>query len=376
MNGTLRAGAVRLRDGLATSMVPLAMLIAVSVLDLATGRDTVFFPFLILCPALAAVSGSPRSVLVFGVLVLPLRYALADYDNQVASVGAEYFQTNTGVFIAATVICAWVAVLRIRRERMLAAVTSVALAAQEALLPPLPERVGNLRVGMRYFGAAAEARIGGDLYAAVETPYGTRVLIGDVSGNGLGAVRTAAVVLGGYREAAQDEPDLVGVARRVEASLRRSTPGEKFTTAVFVEVREHDLALLHRGHVSPIRVTAEGVMELDAPEPGLPLGLGELAQTGTEHPACWTVPFAPGDVLVLMTDGVTEARDAHGEFYPLAERVHQLLAPWPQGDQRTERDLDAAAERIGRDLLRHVGGDRLDDDAVVLLITRDDGDAA
>jgi serine phosphatase RsbU (regulator of sigma subunit) len=370
MNGTLRTGAVRLRDSLAASVVPLAMLTAVTGLDLATGRDTVFFPFLILCPALAAVNGSPRSVLVFGMLVLPLRYALAAYDNQVSSVRAEYFQTNTGVFIAATVLCAWVARIRIRRERTLAEVTSVAMAAQEALLPPLPDRVGSIRVGMRYFGAAAEARIGGDLYAAVETPYGTRVLIGDVSGNGLGAVRTAAVVLGGYREAAHDEPDLVDVARRVELSLRRSTPGEKFTTAVFVEVREHELALLHRGHVSPIRATAEGARELDAPEPGLPLGLGELALTGAGHPACWTVPFAPGDVLVLMTDGVTEARDAAGAFYPLTDRVHQLLAPWPQRDGCPERDLDAAAERIGRDLLRHVGGDRLDDDAVVLLIAR------
>jgi hypothetical protein len=190
MNGTLRTGAVRLRDSLAASVVPLAMLTAVTGLDLATGRDTVFFPFLILCPALAAVNGSPRSVLVFGMLVLPLRYALAAYDNQVSSVRAEYFQTNTGVFIAATVLCAWVARIRIRRERTLAEVTSVAMAAQEALLPPLPDRVGSIRVGMRYFGAAAEARIGGDLYAAVETPYGTRVLIGDVSGHGLGAVRT------------------------------------------------------------------------------------------------------------------------------------------------------------------------------------------
>lgn len=75
--------------------------------------------------------------------------------------------------------------LRGRRERVLAAVRSVAEAAQHALLTPIPETVGPFRVAVRYSAAAAEARIGGDLYALVSTPYGVRLIVGDVRGKGL-----------------------------------------------------------------------------------------------------------------------------------------------------------------------------------------------
>ncbi len=74
--------------------------------------------------------------------------------------------------------------LRARRERVLAAVRSVAETAQHALLQPVPETVGPFQVAVRYSAAAAEARIGGDLYALIPTPYGVRMIVGDVRGKG------------------------------------------------------------------------------------------------------------------------------------------------------------------------------------------------
>jgi serine phosphatase RsbU (regulator of sigma subunit) len=71
-----------------------------------------------------------------------------------------------------------------------------------------------------------------------------------------------------------------------------------------------------------------------------------------------TVPLQPGDALLLYTDGVTEARDARREFYPLEERVAGLAARTGDGD---------LLDRLRDDLLRHVGAP-LDDDAALLLV--------
>jgi serine phosphatase RsbU (regulator of sigma subunit) len=205
----------------------------------------------------------------------------------------------------------------------------------------------------------------------LETPHGTRVLVGDVRGKGLGAVQTAAVVLGAFREAAYDEVRLGGVAARIEASVERHVPEGEFTTALFAEFRGPGaVELLHFGHVPPVQVTGDGTVRvLESSDPWVPLGLGRLAPG---EPTSWEVPFGAEDVLVLCTDGVVEARHHHsGEFYPLAERAGPLV----RGAAGTPAELEAAVGRLYADLLAHTGGE-LGDDALLLLISRHDGDPA
>jgi len=93
--------------------------------------------------------------------------------------------------------------------------------------------------------------------------------------------------------------------------------------------------------------------------------------------------LADDDILVLYTDGVTEARGEDDAFYPLTERVGAILAgagPCPDARDDTGRadtvradtgrdDLDAKAGAIFDDLLAHAGGS-LDDDALILLLSR------
>jgi serine phosphatase RsbU (regulator of sigma subunit) len=123
--------------------------------------------------------------------------------------------------------------------------------------------------------------------------------------------------------------------------------------------------LLHYGHVAPLRVSRGGRVEtLDPPDPWAPLGLADLVPADA-GPSPWRVRLASGDVLVLCTDGVIEARSPHdGTFYPLAERVGPLVAA-------SGHDLDAAVERVYADLLRHAGGS-LSDDVVLLLLSPHD----
>jgi serine phosphatase RsbU (regulator of sigma subunit) len=114
--------------------------------------------------------------------------------------------------------------------------------------------------------------------------------------------------------------------------------------------------MINFGHPPPLLVHAHKVTVLDSPRPEPPLGL-----CGAPVPSRPSDPFIfeAGDMLVLYTDGVIEARSPTGDFYPLAERVASLRASCP----------DALLDQIHRDLLAHTGR-RLDDDAALLAIER------
>jgi phosphoserine phosphatase RsbU/P len=79
-----------------------------------------------------------------------------------------------------------------------------------------------------------------------------RLLVGDVRGKGLDAVRLAGVVLGSFRDAAQDRPDLAQVAAALDRSVTRAIGLEDFVTAVLVQVATDGSAIvLNCGHPAP-----------------------------------------------------------------------------------------------------------------------------
>ncbi|GAB7180614.1 PP2C family protein-serine/threonine phosphatase [Kitasatospora sp. Ki12] len=345
-----------------------AAMLLVALADFLSGKDRYLAPLMTVVPTVAALTLRPRELLAVCAVGLLAVFGLSHYD-QVDNINDARFLYGAMVsYLVVTLFSAWVAKLRMRRAAAFAAVSSVAEAAQRALLRLPGPTVGPLRLAVRYVSAADASQIGGDLYSALETPHGTRVAVGDVRGKGLAAVQTAAVVLGAFREAAYDEAGLRGVAARIEASVERHVPDGEFTTALFAEFRSPGvMELLQYGHVPPIRVDGEGHAHvLDAPDPWVPLGLGRLA---SGEPTTWGQAFGPEDVLVLCTDGVIEARHRRsGEFYPLAERVGPLV----RDAARSAGELEAAVERVYGDLLAHTGGE-LRDDALLLLITRTDG---
>ncbi|KQV20611.1 MULTISPECIES: PP2C family protein-serine/threonine phosphatase [unclassified Kitasatospora] len=344
----------------------LALVLVVAV-DLATGRESYLAPLMVVVPSLAALTLRPLELLVVCLLGFGALIGLGHYDQVTDLNNGQFLFGAVVSYVVLSVFSAWVARIRMRRAAAFAAVSSVAEAAQRALLRPPGPAVGPLRLAVRYASAADAARIGGDLYSVLETPHGTRLLVGDVRGKGLGAVQTAAVVLGAFREAAYDESGLLSVAARVEASVERHVPDGEFTTALFAEVyRPGAVELLHFGHVPPIMVARDGtVTMLEASDPWVPLGLGRLA---TGEPQTMEAAFGPEDVLVLCTDGVIEARHHRsGEFYPLAERVGPLV----REAARSAAELEVAVGRLYADLLEHAGGE-LGDDALLLLISRTD----
>jgi serine phosphatase RsbU (regulator of sigma subunit) len=212
--------------------------------------------------------------------------------------------------------------------------------------------------------ATAAARIGGDLYEVISTPGGVRLILGDVLGKGLDAVRTANMVLGAYREAAYEAADLVEIAARIERSMSNQAPEQEFVTAVLAEIRPcaGEIEILSCGHPAPLLVREGAAEPAESLAPGLPLGLSSLGP-GCRVSRTW--PFGPGDQVLFYTDGISEARDQAGAFFPMS-----ACGPILAGN-----DPEQALDFLRGQVERHVGH-TLTDDAALLLVTGVPSDAA
>ncbi|MFD7915199.1 PP2C family protein-serine/threonine phosphatase [Streptomyces sp. NPDC059752] len=282
----------------------------------------------------------------------------------------------------------------------------IAGAAQRALLRPLPVRIDGLVPAAAQLSASRGAAVGGDLYEAVPTAYGIRVVIGDVRGHGLPALGTAAAVLGAFREGAYDEPSLDGVLRRMERALGRhvrdraradpdSAAAEEFVTVLLLQIAgDGTLLALNCGHPWPYLIRPAPVPEHCAVRSGgsVPDPVNSSARPvfedrvraapgstqirllvgGETIPPLGVLPvpaevrpracgeLRPGETLFLYTDGAEDARDRAGRFFDLAGVLAREAAATPA---RLVAGVHAA-------LLRHTGG-RLADD-VALLVLRND----
>ena len=305
-------------------------------------------PFLSIGPLLAAagLGAAPAAALTAYAVALALLVELTlawppalDGLMDVAAVG----------MIGA--LCAMIAARRAQREQSLAQVTRVAEAAQRAVLRPLPEEIGGVRLAARYQSAGEEALIGGDFFDAEHTVHGTRLLVGDVRGKGLEAVWLVVTALTAFRQAAWRHEDLEEVALDLDRAVCQQLGAEDFVTAVLAEFTPGgELRLVNCGHPPPLLLRAGAVEVLEDPGATTPLGLDP-------NPKAVRWQLAAGDRLLLHTDGLVEARGPDGRYFPLQDRAGRLLAGGA---------LDAALEALMRAVLEHAGG-RLNDDLAVIL---------
>ncbi|MCK1820790.1 serine/threonine-protein phosphatase [Streptomyces sp. XM83C] len=243
-------------------------------------------------------------------------------------------------------------------------------------LRPPPTAVAGLRTAAAQIAADGTAR-GGDLYDVVATRHGVRAVMGDVRGHGIAARGTAAAVLTGFRDAAPDEPDLGRLLRRLDRALARhlrtraghpapgpdpAAPddGEEFVTLVLLEISgDGTLRALDCGHPWPHRVTGTRVEPLSRSDPLPPLGLFPLPEDlPVQHPP----PLLPGELLVLHTDGVEDARDSQGRFFPLRDTLARAARTRPVTPE-------AVVGTVLSEVRRHAAGRPTDDMALLALGT-------
>ncbi|WP_257232032.1 PP2C family protein-serine/threonine phosphatase [Streptomyces sp. Rer75] len=338
---------------------PAILLLGGIAFDLAAPAPYTASPFFAAAPLVAASLFPLRRTIITTVLALTAVCLLAELHGV-----RDPTQAATEIATVATVALLALVINRVvrRGDRRLASARGIAEAAQRAVLPVPPARIAGLDVAARYVAAEQYAAIGGDLYAVQDTPHGVRLIVGDVRGKGLQAVEVVAVLIGAFREAAEQEATLEGLAGRLERALRREGARraeleafEGFTTAVLGEIPRGDstLRLINRGHPAPLLLPGDGAVRRLEPETvALPLGMGEL---GAWPDRVTELRFPEDATLLLFTDGVTEARDRHGTFYAPEERLRGRRFTGPGGL------LDALVE----DVALHAGGETADDMALL-----------
>ncbi|UWS70199.1 PP2C family protein-serine/threonine phosphatase [Streptomyces noursei] len=199
------------------SFLPTTMIVCGILWNLLSPREYWGDYLLVAAVTVAGALLSLRHTIVAGVAVVAVEAALLFAGGYLGNVTATAIELANLAFTG--LIAVGVNRVVARHGRRLATVRSVAEAAQRAVLPPPPARVGPLAVAALYKAAQIEALIGGDAYAVQDTPYGTRLLIADVRGKGMGAVGVVAVLIGAFRVEADQAPDLAALARRLERAL-------------------------------------------------------------------------------------------------------------------------------------------------------------
>ncbi|MFI8307605.1 SpoIIE family protein phosphatase [Streptomyces sp. NPDC085927] len=398
---------------------PLLLLVTIAVIDYHTIGEFRIISWIVLVPGIASALCGVWGTAVFAVLSIAT-FAIVDnaWPHEFQTGLPDFILVTVGGFLA-TLACA----VRVRGERRALHLRNVADTVRRTVLRPLPPFWGGLEHAGVYLASDAGARVGGDFYDIQPGPYGTRVLVGDVQGKGLGAVETAAALLGTFREAGFHEPELTVVAERLEERMLRHrryaaalgrAEGDRFATAVLLSFPVDRPAMTGArparppasgpgtagpgtagpgtvgpgtvgpgtvgpgtagagtveavvfGHEPPLAVGPGGVRPLPVTG-GLPLGLRELDPVPVR---VHRLPLAADETLLLVTDGVTEARDAAGTFYPLAEDVARAVA---RDARAAEPARLAVVVRDGT--LRHSGG-HLNDDTTAFAVRRTGGPGA
>ncbi len=313
------------RAGVGAALVLLAV---VSAVESAERPQADYVGLLAAVPFVAAIFAVWQMVLATGVLATVVGAVFVGLagtqnglvDTQSGMVGL----VNLMGIVLATGVAAAGATIRERQAEKIADLLRLASVAQQAVLRPIGPQVGALAVSGRYISATAAADIGGDLYEALNTPYGVRIIIGDVRGKGLDAVRLASIVLGSYRHVAYERADLKSIVQDLDRAVARSVGDEDFVTAALVEERGGTLTIVNCGHPAPLLLRRGRVIPLEPPAPAPPLGFMPEVKARVER-------LEPGDRLLLFTDGLGEAR-REGEFFPTADRAWRLLGHGTVGD--------------------------------------------
>jgi phosphoserine phosphatase RsbU/P len=169
--------------------------------------------------------------------------------------------------------------------------------------------------------------IGGDFFDLVYTERGLSLIVADVSGKGVSAAVVASILQGMlYSQLARDSslPEMIAAVNRF---LCEKVGGQKYATLVIARLLgSGELELINCGHVPPLLVSGESITKLE--DGNLPVGLVSAAEFQATR-----LQLKPGDRLVLVTDGVTEAEDAEGEFFGMERLESCSKAGFPAIEQ-------------------------------------------
>ena len=228
---------------------------------------------------------------------------------------------------------------------------SIAAAIQQGLMAVTIPEVPFARLSGRNLSCK---EIGGDFFDAVNTPTGLAVVLADVSGKGVSAALLASILQGMVYSHLIAGMPLTEIVTALNRFFTQKHIGEKYATMIIARLRhDGELEYVNCGHVPPVWICNQEVLR---PSHGnLPVGL--LADATYESDRC---QMKPGDRLIMVTDGVTEAENARGDMFD-SDRL-ELVA----GKSLSMDDILAAVADF-------CGGTPLNDDCTVVEIVYSGG---
>ena len=219
---------------------------------------------------------------------------------------SKYRLPFTGLLVIVLII--FVRFLRIHRDQeRVSSELAAARSVQELMIPHEQLVTPGFEVDSVYNPAT---EVGGDFFHVQPTPDGgLLVVIGDVAGHGLKAAMNVSMLMGAMRRTSERSP-----AKILESLNRVLTGSESFTTcqAAFFAANG-EVVLSNAGHLPPY---------LNSQEVNIPGGLPLGVLPDNTYPEI-RLYLHPGDRLLLMSDGVVEARHPNGELFGF-DRVHNL----------------------------------------------------
>ena len=287
-------------------------------------------------------------------------------DRVIGMIAAQSYEkpnvfTNEHVDILSTIAAQ--AAIAIENARLLEAVAqqerlrqelALARKIQQSLLPE-PPQIPGLFIEGRCLQAA---ETGGDLFDFILIDeHHLGIAIGDVTGKGMPAALLMATVRSVLRAQAQSRSDPAEVLRVVNRVMYGDTRGKSFVTLAYgvLDTRTWTFTFAIAGHLSPLLCGEQGEPVYLVDSARLPLG-SQAEMEYSNH----RQTLQPGQVIVLYTDGVIEARDPHAQMLGF-ERLQEIVAHQPG-----ERLIDTILERT----TQFTGPLALEDDLTLVVIQR------
>ena len=289
---------------------------------------------------------------VLGILYADTTNPIHHYNNDFLRLFATF-----GNIIASRLLNYTLLQERQEKEKLEAELDRASNIQKNLLAKQIPELTGY---SIHPFQEQCQA-VGGDLYDLAFLPDGRLVfVVADVSGKGMGAALLMSNILASFRiQYGDPDFDLATAVRQASVQLYKYSAPEDFATLFIgaVDSKTHTLSYVNAGHNPPLIVKPDGsCLNLD------PSGtmIGAFDFSGWQ---CETTEFAPGDLLFVFTDGVSEASnkdDQYGE-----ERMQNVIV------ESRQKPIKEIASKLFDDILNFVQDEPRSDDITMLFLKRE-----
>ncbi|WP_258102655.1 GAF domain-containing SpoIIE family protein phosphatase [Marinoscillum sp. MHG1-6] len=238
---------------------------------------------------------------------------------------------------------------------------SIAKNVQKSLLP---EKLShNDSFDIAAYSVAAD-EVGGDYYDIIETERGIfSLMVGDVSGKGTSAAFNMAQLKGIFHSLARQKKfSALDFIIQANKALSKCLERSSFITASYLKIDTKKKTINHvrAGHCPSIFYSRSEKKACFLDNKGMGLGIlrnSEFDQYVEES----TITYQPGDLLILYTDGITEARNFKGELYDAKGLEHSIL-------QYVDLSVNDIKEKLITDLNKFLGEEKLDDDYTIVVV--------